>query len=286
MINGKVIYTPKGAALEYGRTGANFYTGCPHNCEYCYLKRGITGKVLGGTEVRLKKTLKDEATAMRTFEREAWKNIWELRQHGLFFSFTTDPLIKETRKLTTDAAIWANQHGIVVKLLTKNADFIDDESIMSRFLATDICRNMVEFGFTLTGRDDMEPGASLNLERILTMRKLKKMGFKTWASIEPVIDWHSTEQMILLSLDCCDHYKIGLRSGVKKDYYKPVEVYERIRAIVEYVWSKGRTVYLKDSVCNMIGDSNLFTYEDYMKIIRKTVNMDGKRIENDYTIAY
>ena len=55
IINGKALYTPKGAAMEYGRIGCNFYTGCPHECEYCYLKRGITGKALGGTEVRLKK---------------------------------------------------------------------------------------------------------------------------------------------------------------------------------------------------------------------------------------
>jgi len=36
-INGHAIYTTKGAAREYGRVGCNFYTGCPHECEYCYL---------------------------------------------------------------------------------------------------------------------------------------------------------------------------------------------------------------------------------------------------------
>ena len=53
-INGKAIYATKGAAKEYGRVGCNFYKGCPHNCEYCYLKRGRTAKNLGGTEVQLK----------------------------------------------------------------------------------------------------------------------------------------------------------------------------------------------------------------------------------------
>lgn len=50
-INGKAIYTTKGAAREYGRIGCNFYTGCPHDCQYCYLKRGAPSKQLGGTEV-------------------------------------------------------------------------------------------------------------------------------------------------------------------------------------------------------------------------------------------
>ena len=43
-INGKAIYTTKGAAREYGRVGCNFYTGCPHECSYCYLKRGAPSK--------------------------------------------------------------------------------------------------------------------------------------------------------------------------------------------------------------------------------------------------
>ena len=55
----RAIYTPKGAALEYGKVGCNFYTGCPHDCEYCYLKRGAPAKLLGSKEVRLKSCFKD-----------------------------------------------------------------------------------------------------------------------------------------------------------------------------------------------------------------------------------
>ena len=89
IINGKALYTPKGAAMEYGRIGCNFYTGCPHECEYCYLKRGITGKALGGTEVRLKKCFKDEADAIDVFCNEGRKHLELCRRYGIFFSFTT-----------------------------------------------------------------------------------------------------------------------------------------------------------------------------------------------------
>lgn len=34
IIKGKALYTTKGAALEYGRIGCNFYTGCPHEGAY------------------------------------------------------------------------------------------------------------------------------------------------------------------------------------------------------------------------------------------------------------
>ena len=167
-INGKAIYTPKGAALEYGRTGANFYTGCPHECEYCYLKRGITGKALGGTEVRLKKCFKDEADAANTLRKELDKHLEQCQRYGIFLSFTTDPMIDETRRLTDIAIIEATLRDIPVWVLTKCSTFIYDEE----FMATLECinpavRKFIHFGFTLTGRDDMEPKANTNADRII-----------------------------------------------------------------------------------------------------------------------
>ena len=276
IINGKVLYTPKGAALEYGRVGCNFYKGCPHGCEYCYLKRGVTAKELGGLEVQLKKSLKDTDTAFEIFKREAERHLSHLRETGVFFSFTCDPLIRETQTLTTHAVKWLNEHDVATQVLTKNASFMEDLYFQDTVLdAPDFRKDIAHFGFTLTGRDDMEPGASTNDDRIWAMGELHKAGLPTFASIEPVIDWPSTERVIRDSIDHCDHYKIGLRSGVKRDYYKPGEVFERIRAIVDFISGHGKTVYLKRSVCDMIGDSNLFTFDDYQRIIRLTVDSNG-----------
>ena len=280
MINGKVIYTPKGAALEYGRVGANFYTGCPHNCEYCYLKRGIIGKALGGTEVNLKKTLKDPDTAFAIFEREVARHIDECRKHGIFFSFTCDPLIMETRCLTLRAIYHCVENGIPVWLLTKDATFSYDPDWMSAVCEefTPEQKAMTHFGFTLTGRDDMEPGASTNDGRILAMSRVKQAGFKTWASIEPVIDWDSADKVVIGSLDYCDHYKIGLRSGVKRDYYNPQESTERIFRLVYTITSNDRTVYLKESVRRMLRET--CSDEVYQALLRETVSMDLNPIKN------
>ena len=280
MISGKVIYTPKGAALEYGRVGANFYTGCPHNCEYCYLKRGIIGKALGGTEVNLKKTLKDPDTAFAIFEREVARHIDECRKHGIFFSFTCDPLIMETRCLTLRAIYHCVENGIPVWLLTKDATFSYDPDWMSAVCEefTPEQKAMTHFGFTLTGRDDMEPGASTNDGRILAMSRVKQAGFKTWASIEPVIDWDSADKVVIGSLDYCDHYKIGLRSGVKRDYYNPQESTERIFRLVYTITSNDRTVYLKESVRRMLRET--CSDEMYQALLRETVSMDLNPIKN------
>ena len=272
IINGKVIYTPNGAALEYGRVGANFYTGCPHNCEYCYLKRGIIGKALGGTEVNLKKTLIDPDTAFSIFRKEAERHIDHLRKTGVFFSFTCDPLISETEDLTISAVAFLNGRGVPTWTLTKNATFPESLHFQSSIIRGLENKDIAHFGFTLTGRDDMEPGASRNIDRIETMGYLHSAGFKTFASIEPVIDWRSSTDVVIRSLEYCDHYKIGLRSGVKKDYYDVTESVDNIFRLVRTITAYGRTVYLKESVRRMLRET--CSDEVYQALLRETVSMD------------
>lgn len=56
--NGKAIYNPSGAAGEYSYWACNFFKGCSNMCEYCYLKKGIWVKTLGGDKPELKACLK------------------------------------------------------------------------------------------------------------------------------------------------------------------------------------------------------------------------------------
>lgn len=272
-INGKCIYTTKGAAREYGRIGCNFYKGCPHECEYCYLKRGAPSAQLGGNAAVLKKCLVNEDKALEIFCKEARKHIEALRQYGVFFSFTTDPMIPETRDLTLSALNFTMYNRIHAKVLTKNADFIDCNRFFFNIMNCASSKGYVEFGFTLTGRDDMEPNASSNMERIKAMEKLHELGFKTFASIEPVIDWTHSKMVVDLSLDCCDHYKIGLRSGVKKDYYGLLQSGYPIKEMVEKIVSAGRTVYLKESTRKLL--RRCFIEEECERILSMTLDMDG-----------
>lgn len=274
IINGKAIYTTKGAAREYGRIGCNFYTGCPHECEYCYLKRGITGKALGGNEVRLKKCFKDEKDALYQFRKEVIKHRERLKRTGVFFSFTTDPMIPETIELTMQSLLFLQDAGIPSYILTKNADFIDYELFRTYMMGL-TARGLLHFGFTLTGRDDMEPKASLNADRIATMKRLKQgYGCQTWASIEPVIDWKHTAMVVSLSIDCCDHYKIGLRSGVGKDYYDLVTSGFDLQQIVGFITNRRKTVYLKESTRNLL--KRFLKPGSYDAFMSYTADMDGQ----------
>jgi DNA repair photolyase len=275
-IKGKAIYTTKGAAREYGRVGCNFYTGCPHECAYCYLKRGAPSKQLGGNVVQLKKCFKNEDDALEVFNKEVRKHIDVLRKTGVFFSFTTDPMIPETRWMTMAAIKEAVKLYIPVYILTKDASFVYEEYLMDELDAMITRCHLIHFGFTLTGRDDMEPNASSNLERIKSMQILNKYYFPTWASIEPVIDWISAARMVGQSLGCCDHYKIGLRSGVKKDYYDLADSCIYLDVMTRMITDAGKTVYLKESARAFL--RRCYKEDYYNEILSRTVDMDGNQI--------
>lgn len=98
---------------------------------------------------------------------------------------------------------------ILLSKIVPNLNFAKRFIIIDEDFAT--TRRDIAFGFTLTGHDELEPGASTNAERINAMQKLHEAGFKTWASIEPIIDFGSSLAMILDCLTFCDYFKIGLQ---------------------------------------------------------------------------
>lgn len=254
--NGKAIYNPSGKAGEYSYWACNFYVGCSNGCTYCYCKKGILAGAMGGDTPKLKSCFKDENHALEVFEEELRRNKHELQQHGLFFTFTTDPFLPETEKLYSKAILTAAFNNIPVKVLTKRADFFRESSIfmlLSRAHgATMFEMNYIAFGFTLTGHDELEPNASPNAERIEAMRKLHEAGFKTWASIEPIIDLGSSLKMILDARHFCNLFKIGLESGKKYDK-DLLQIF--IGDIIEYTEYFGCKIYFKDTLLKQAGIS-------------------------------
>lgn len=244
---------PKGKAGEYAKYACNFYVGCSNDCEYCYCKRGLLGHAMGSPKATLKKCFKDEIDALLTFEKELMKNLEEIRKHGLFFTFTSDPMLDNTRKLTIQAVDFAIRNDINCKILTKRADFIDS---LPQWWFYKKYRSNIAFGFTLTGHDEMEPGASTNAERIEAMRKLHEIGFKTFASIEPVIRLSSSLVMIYETLKWCDLYKIGLLSGHKDYTQEEVSNFVRdVNCLIDthnYRRETTTKVYWKDSVLEFL----------------------------------
>lgn len=246
------IYRPAGKASEYAEWACNFYVGCSNDCTYCYCKKGLLATAMGGIEPKLKKCFKDEVDALLVFQKEMLKNLDELIKHGLFFTFTSDPMLPETINLTMSAINSLVVNEIPVKILTKRADWVD--SFLSKngpIVCNGKAVHNVAFGFTLTGRDDLEPNASTNLERQNAGRKLRDAGFRTFGSFEPIVDLNSTYEQIIQALDWCDLFKIGLMSGKKYDKKELLSFLSHVLTMVCY--AHGKKVYFKDSFLQQAG---------------------------------
>lgn len=242
-MKGKAIYTPSGKAGEYSYWAVNFYNGCSADCSYCYCKRGVLSSVWSTTPT-LKKSLEDPTKALSIFMREVDKNLSELKKHGLFFNFTSDPFLRETIDLNINAMKYCDLMDIPVKALTKQTWWINSYRLPKN----------VTIGFTLTGMDEMEKGAATTIERIAALKYLHVIGYRTWASIEPVVDIHRAISVIQATLGIVDHYKIGTLSGKKYDR-------EELSAFVDSM-SPGitgyATVYWKKELLKQSGHSRGF----------------------------
>lgn len=244
---GKAIYNPSGKAGEYSYWACNFYTGCSNNCDYCYCKRGVLSSTWSNTP-KLKACFKNENHALEVFEKELMQNLEVLQQHGMFFTFTSDPMLPETRDLTRKAVEICIDNFVRVKILTKRADFFDSMegkwSAIHWSLST-VLKAYIAFGFTLTGHDEIEPNASTNPERIEAMKQLHEAGFKTFASIEPIVDLESSKAMIMQTLGFCDLYKIGLMDRGKQNRN---DLFNFVGEVTRLAVDNNTKIYWKESI--------------------------------------
>ena len=285
----KILSKPKGNAEEYGRWSCNPYVGCSHGCLYCYLKKGVWANTLGCNKAQLKSGIINDEHAYHIAMAEIIENREQIiKDGGLFMTFTSDPCIPETRDLFFRITKDAMEERVPVVLLTKNADFTKEycyENIRWR-LTTNSYGHNVAFGWTLTGRNELEQNAHSNEMRMQEMSRVYRDGFKTWASIEPVIDFPSSLDMIKQALAAgCQHFKIGLLTSnthvVRKDFqfgehhfdaYNRDECIDFIHDVMRIVEAgDGKaTVYWKQSFRDFLGE------EDFARATVGYNNIVGK----------
>ena len=255
----KAIYQPTGKAREYAAWACNLHVGCSNDCDYCYCKRGALGTVMGKPQASLKSCFKAhngttaEEYAFLTFQKELMRYRDRIiAEGGLFFSFSTDPCLPETINLTLMCVALATGAEVPCRILTKCAGWILEKGDEWDFMKQ--IRNLVTVGFTLTGCDGKERGASPNTDRIAALKQLSEAGVKTFASVEPVIDFDRAEEVVRLSAPWCDEYRFGLLSG-DRSAYEGIDLAERIRRFIETVPGlvrPGTTVFWKKSVRDVL----------------------------------
>lgn len=271
MATNNVIKSPRGAAAEYAKHSFSAYKRCTNGCAYCYLNRGVLSKELGTGTPELRSCFKSDDDVMKKFVKELIAHRDELiSDGGIFFSFITDPCLPETISLTRRCAIMAMEQDVPVTILTKMAQWSYGISSLD-MIDVGKERGLLCVGFTLTGHDEMEPKADSNAARISAMKLLHDQGIKTFASIEPIIDFDSSLSMIEQTAGFCDLYRIGLRSGVKSDYYDNEKLcffMGQVEGTLVLKLSKAK-VYWKESVRERVS----FSDPDYWTS-RNNVNAD------------
>ena len=288
----KILSRPKENAEEYGKWSVNPYIGCCHGCLYCYLKKGPSGAYLGQDAPVLKKGVVSKEHAYHLAMAEIIANRDEIiRDGGLFMTFTSDQCVEETRKLFFEIVKDAMGKRVPVVLLTKNADFTKEyyyENIRWR-LTTNSYGHNVAFGWTLTGHNELEPNAHSNEMRLQEMTRVYRDGFKVWASIEPVIDFDSSYQMIADAVAAgCRHFKIGLLTNNTRVVCKDFEfgghkfkAYDRTEAMsfVGFVMEMTQglaTVYWKQSFYDFFGEEPIhgMTVHEFLHQWEHSVDKD------------
>lgn len=231
----KPIYVPKGAAKEYGDYALNIYTGCPHQCFYCYAPN-----VLRKTKQDFHCSIEPRKNIVEETINQLEKEV--IKDKLIHLCFTCDPYpLGYDNKVTRDIIKAIKMSGNHVQILTKNAkdikrdfDLFDENDWIGTTIS---CDNISAQKF--------EPLASIPTERIKMLKIAKNLGFNTWLSCEPVINPITIYEIIMCYSFFIDKINIG------KLNYHPSEIEwkefgEKAEKLCEvYGW---KYYYIKDSL--------------------------------------
>ena len=196
------IYYPKGRAAEYSPLALNLYRGCGHGCIYCYC---ASISQMSPEEFRQPKPRQNIIDKLA-------RGAANLKASGkiepVLLCFTADPYqpIDKEFQLARQAISALHYYGIPVQILTKAG--------LAATRDFDLLGPEDRFAVTLTCTDvetslKWEPNAALPADRIANLRQAKHDGIPTWVSLEPVLDPAQTLELIRMTHDVVDLFKVG-----------------------------------------------------------------------------
>jgi DNA repair photolyase len=202
----RIIYEPRGRALEYAPLAVSLYRGCSHGCRYCFVPAS-----LHVTPEEFARAPAMRAFALKKLERDLQDLQGDPRE--VLMSFTTDPYqpLDQRLKLTQQAIGLFIKYSVPFTILTK-AGMVSLRDLDLMAAHPELCR----YGATLTvlNRDDRgywEPFAAGTGDRLHALEQFHKEGIRTWVSFEPVIDPKQTLDLIRYCRDekIVDEFRIG-----------------------------------------------------------------------------
>jgi len=199
----KIIYQPKGRALEYSPLACNQYMGCTHGCKYCYAQGCMrTSSLKWMSNVYIRKDV------LENFEKDARKI--ENSSKRILFSFLSDPYqpIEKEHHITRKCLELVAKYNLQSSILTKGSrDLIEQDFDLYHKART-------QLGITISfskdeTRQQWEPNASTIHDRLELLKEAHKDGIYTWVSLEPVIDPKEALEVLHAAHPYVSFWKIG-----------------------------------------------------------------------------
>ena len=246
----EIIYEPKGAAREYAALALNIYTTCSHGCKYCYAP-----KVLRKTREEF---FRSGGAPRKNLVKRLEKDARALAEKGdcpeILISFIGDPFqpgvsvfpVLEATRVLID-------HGLPFTFLTKAP------SRAATYFKWWEGYSRIRFGVTLTLLDEedlfrWEPEADSFRDRAVALQNAKAAGFKTWVSLEPVIDPAQALSIIRRTSHLVDHWKVG-----KMNHYPEIESRVNwagfLRDVTYTLENLNASYYIKKSLARFSGNN-------------------------------
>ena len=200
---GKYIYETKGRAREYRELACNLYTGCDHECIYCYAPN-----ILQRQRSDFYERVLPRGKILENIEKESKLYAAHGEKRQVLFCFACDPYSHADveYQLTRQAIKICHRNRMDICVLTKGG--------LRSLRDLDLFTPFDSYACTLTSLYDKvslewEPGAALPGERIDALKEYNKAGIQTWVSLEPVIDPEWTFQIIKETHQFVDEFKVG-----------------------------------------------------------------------------
>lgn len=197
-----VIYETKGRAREFNELAINLFTGCGHQCLYCY----------GADVTHQSKDAFEQRPQIRVTALDVLRSANEWAKRGekrrVLLCFITDPyqFIEAETQLTRKCIMALHECGLNVIILTKGG-----KRAMRDF---DLLTPQDAFATTLTCLHEAdslywESKSALPKDRIRSLMEAHKRGIETWVSLEPVIYPKDAKHLVELTHEFVGHYKVG-----------------------------------------------------------------------------
>jgi len=246
----QVIYEPRGKAREFTELALNLYVGCGHDCRYCW-----GSLMMHKTRDVFHLNPKPRPDILYHVEENASRLAAQKETRPVLISIATDPYqgIDRDHGLTRLAITILHGHGLNVNILTKGGlcalrdfDLLSPGDIFSVTL-TCVLDNESTF---------WEPLAGLPGDRIGTLEEARRLGLKTWVSLEPILDLDATLELIDMSHEFTDHYKVGKLNYYEKLLDGKVDWRNVAAKVVMKLDKVKANYYLKSDLAKYVGHKN------------------------------